>query len=273
MKIFKRAVRALLFAAVVGLTGVAHAAPVVCSAGNTDSTCMDAAAISAPMQAPPTGACSGPGESVATAPRWTGSSWTAASCNYTPPPTCPDGTIQQSAPTWDGSAWGGLSCVPSWPAGFAPDGNAYAVFAKYCGLLTEPSYDFYAGKPYPKSMACTTSFAGASRATSPDGFGYWNTPASVTLVSTGFTGWGISPNLATPGLELSGNNWVAMPGANPYPGVIPSGGVLVFGTTGAVGFGESEVFVYGCPAAYPILDLNSFSANADSNPLVVECTQ
>jgi hypothetical protein len=265
----KRTVLRLLLVA-AAFTQVAHAAPTVCTSGNTDSTCMNAAAISAPAQSPPA-ICQGAGESVTSAPSWTGSTWSPGTCSYTPPPTCPNGTVEQTAPSWDGSNWGGLSCTPFWSQGVASDGNPYALFLKYCGVTTEPAYDFDAGKPYPKSMSCTTSLAGATRATSADGFPYWSTPSSTTTLTTGFTGWGLSPNLVTPGLEVSGNTWVFLPGA--WASVLPSGAVPVWGAVGVEGYGEAEVYVFGCPSSYPNIDVASLNANGDSNPLAVECSQ
>jgi hypothetical protein len=87
------------------LSGQAMAAPVICSPGYQDSSCVTPlvhAAAAAPTC--PTG------ETQTTAPHWAGSAWVGLACAIPAAPTCPAGETQTAAPTWNGSAWVGLGC-------------------------------------------------------------------------------------------------------------------------------------------------------------------
>ncbi len=94
------------------LIDTAIAAPVRCTPGYQDSTCV--APIRQAWQAPPTCPTSA-GWTTTAAAQWIGSGYTAPQCNYQAPPTCPGGYTQSSSPTWNGSSWVGLSCFPSVP--------------------------------------------------------------------------------------------------------------------------------------------------------------
>lgn len=59
---------------------------------------------------PPSCPNSGPGWQMTSPPVWNGSSYSAPGCSYTPEPACPDGYEATQPASWNGSAWVGLSC-------------------------------------------------------------------------------------------------------------------------------------------------------------------
>lgn len=86
--------------------------PVRCSPGNEDSTCITP--IVTAWQTP-TNCSTGPGWTTTTPAKWIGSQYTAPTCNYQAPPSCPGGYTEISPPSWNGATWVGLACVPSLP--------------------------------------------------------------------------------------------------------------------------------------------------------------
>jgi hypothetical protein len=231
MKRLKQVLYMLLLAAALDVVGVAEAAPTVCSTGNMDSACMRAAAISDPAQTPPE-ICTGPGQIVATGPEWTGSSWTSGSCNYTPPPTCPNGTTEQTAASWNGAGWVGLSCAPSWAWGTASDGYPYA------GL------ELYAGEDFYKSMVTvhtTEVFIGPLEPAWDNYYAALSTPSGAVMI------------------QVQNNE-------GHY--VVVDGDVVGTGNTDS---NSSELWAFVCPVACPNINVTTFSAYADTNPNLIEC--
>jgi hypothetical protein len=180
MRILRQAL--IVFAAIApfAFAGVAAAAPAVCSVGNADSTCMKGAVISAAVQTPPT-ICTGAGETVQSAPRWTGSVYTSGSCNYTPPPQCPPNTVQQGTLAWSGSEWVGSNCIPSWAnqTGWTPPGSPLGN----CELAIYEAQPTGAWQPYTPMSSQTT---GGFIYTPPGATNFWYQWVAYGLQGTYF---------------------------------------------------------------------------------------
>lgn len=164
----------------------------------------------------------------------------------------------------------------------APDGNAYATFLAYCGVVLEPDYVVNSSgpsKPYPVESSCTNNFSGASRAVGQMGMHYWTTPASVTHTDVAGNQLGLSPlDHDYLGMELNytTDTWQLYGPAYTSPNyTIPAGDVAVlglYGTNGSqLGSGSAEGFVFACPASYPTLNIATLDAYADTNPSLIEC--
>lgn len=114
---------------------LAMANPVLCSPGYQDSTCPSPIARG-PVPAPQ--CSSGAGWTTTSSPVWKGSYWSAPSCNYQPPPSCPSGYYAASGPSWNGSSWVGLNCQPTAPPPPPPPAG-HVLVATYttnsCGNL------------------------------------------------------------------------------------------------------------------------------------------
>lgn len=100
----------LLTGAAVLFTSDGFGAPVPCTDGYFDSTCLK------PLTARgvPTQPVCQPGDGWATLSpaQWIGGKWQDPACAYQPPPSCPDGTVPTTQVWWTGSAWTGLVCAP-----------------------------------------------------------------------------------------------------------------------------------------------------------------
>lgn len=108
MRLLKLWFRVMLLGGILLAGRGAFAAPVTCSYGYQDSTC-GTNLYNAPQVAP---TCPGTAGWITTASaRWIGSQFSAPSCSYQAPPTCPNGFTQTSPATWDGSGWVGLGCA------------------------------------------------------------------------------------------------------------------------------------------------------------------
>lgn len=116
----------LLFGGRTFAGGPAHCAP-----GYQDSPCATQLQHAAIPQ--PDCSSNGAGWTTITPSVWQGSQWSAPTCNYTPPPSCPAGYSQTSSPWWNGSSWVGLGCAAPPPP---PPPSASADPVATCNAYT-----------------------------------------------------------------------------------------------------------------------------------------
>ena len=107
-----RFLKLLLFLVVLFAGNSAFAAPVVCSPGYQDSTCLTPL-HQGPIPAP---TCqSGAGWTTVSSAVWQGSHWSQPQCAYQNQPVCQSGYTTVSAASWTGSGWTQPVCVPPQP--------------------------------------------------------------------------------------------------------------------------------------------------------------
>jgi len=108
------------------LTSRADAAPVRCSYGYQDSSCVTPLSH-APIPQPQCPAAAG--WTTTSAAVWQGAQWSAPACNFQAAPTCPNGYTEISSPSWNGSSWVGLGCQPNSPVPLSGPSFAQCIAA------------------------------------------------------------------------------------------------------------------------------------------------